>query len=141
MKYKLNHIKRGAWYIYKRSDLETIHSLFLEFYTKALKPMCGDLRKFILTYNLKSHTVKIRQCMRLGEIKINLIREEEFAKEFYLLLDSIAATGIVSAPFYLVEIKFDPNIKANKSRRGSILTFKGGRGDVTGYYYLRGVLV
>ena len=139
MKTRINHIKRGAWYVYKRGDLYAIHQIFSEFYKKAIVPLCGEMKKFVFEYNYELKTVSIRHFF--SERKIHLVSNQEFANQVYLLLDTIAATGIVGAPFYSVEIKFDPRVGSlTDMRKDNILTYKGGKGDKSGYYYLRGVL-
>lgn len=137
MKYRLNHIKQGYWVIYQMDDLRELHKPFYKFYCSAVVPRSGELSVFLFSYDKRKGIVRIKRGFKVW--KINLLKEKEFAKDVYLLLDTLAATGLVSAPFYKVDVKITTATKDLK--KSSVIIYKGGIGAETGYYRLRGLLV
>lgn len=141
MKSKFNHIKRGAWYVYQRDDLYEIYKLFYAFYKTAVEPKLGKTKSFVFEYDNELRVVTLRKPWHWKKHKIHLTNDE-FSTSVYKLLNEITATGIVSAPFYSVEMEIGTTIGDKTCmRRDNLLTYKGGMGKNTGYYYLRGMLV
>ena len=136
MKYRLNKIKRGAWYIYRMDDLEELYKPFLGFYRSAILPECGDMRTFTFIYNRRKKAVRIKSGFKSRKFDLT---NQYMAEKVYMMFGALTTTGLVSVPFYKVKIKV--SAKGEPLHKESVMICKGGISAKTGLYSLRGVLV
>lgn len=140
----MNCISNGKCYIYKKNDIYAIYKLLKEFYKDTLIPLFGESDSCDFEYDKDLQVVKIRKYgkgknYKRGKRLIYLYEDTELYNRVYLLLESIAATGIVSAPFYSIRVTFNTNLGHTICvSSNSLLTYKGCLGNNTGYYKLTG---
>ena len=139
----------GKWHIRKKSDLYAVHSLILGFCEENMPSWIDSCSRFKFEYSRELGLVSLSKClpnssiMLLSDEKVVSLRDNnDFTIKVRLLLDTIAAMGIVSAPFNSVDLLVDKNMSGVEDLSSSdYLVSSGCTGKNTGYYTLQGKLV
>lgn len=135
---------RGKKYIYRSSDLLIVHNLFVNLYENMLKPLYGEADFYDFEYDKDLQMFKIKKSVKNDDFYKKsgvLCLSEKGANWLVLLLDSLAVTGVVNAPFYHIKITFSTKRKSiSDVKFSSLLISKPGKGEYQGYYDLKGAI-
>lgn len=144
--FNVNYISNGKWYVHNRSDIFTVHSLLKDFYNDTLKPTYGKSSVCDLEYDKELQILRLRRYGTKGilnrTIVIPLSENQVMNDRVVLLLNSLAASGILNAPFCLARLKFKTMIGCIRDLKDKdFLVTKECSGRNRGYYFVKGELL
>ena len=150
MNVSINYISNGKWHIRKRSDLYAVYRLVIQFVERCMPEWLEGVSRFKFDYDRELDLVSLTKCISnssvslLKDAKVVSLKDDstEFSAQVRLLLDTIGAMGIVSAPFNSVNLLLDTSMLGEEDLNPSdYLVSSGCKGRNKGYYTLQGKLV
>lgn len=142
----INYMSNGKWYVHNRMDIFTIHNLLNDFYKDTLEPVYGVSTICDLEYDKDLQILRLHRYGKRGllhkPIVIPLSKDEVVSNRVTLLLNSLAASGILNAPFCLARLKFKTLIGCIRDLSDKdFLVTKECSGRNKGYYSVKGEIL